>query len=126
MVLTASRRLAHWLSSSFAEQAQAMGRTVWPTPQVLPWSAFIRNACREQRSSGQHDARLLSDLQALTLWNRIVSDSTTGQQLLNPSQAARNAARTWQRLHEYLVPLQSVAAYPTEEAQAFASWAQAF
>lgn len=125
-MLAASRRLAHWLSTSFAEHAQAQGRVVWPTPQVLPWSAFIRNACREQRSARVDSPRLLSELQALALWERIVSDSAIGRQLLNPAQAARNAARSWQRLHEYRMPLKAVAAYPTDEAQAFAAWAQQF
>lgn len=125
-VLTASRHLAHTLRQDYAHAAQANGLTVWPTPKVLPWVTYLRLACTQQRNRQASPPRLLSELQSLALWERIVADSEAGQALLNPAQAARHAQRSWQRLHQYRLPLHKVAAYPGAEAQAFSAWAEQF
>lgn len=128
-VLTASRHLAHVLRQEYAQTAQAHGLPVWSTPRILPWSTYLRSACQQQRNdhNGQAQApRLLSEPQSLALWERIVTDSDSGQTLLNPIQAAHDAQRSWQRLHQYRIPLRKAAAYPGEEAQSFCAWAQAF
>lgn len=125
-VLTSSRRLAHWLRAAYAAEAQAQGQQVWLTPQVLPWSAWLRAVCREQRALQADAPRFLSDLQTRTIWEHIVAASPQGGELLNPGQAAANAVRSWQRLHQYRIPVAAISAYPMEETQAFAAWAQAF
>ncbi|MGE0113549.1 MAG: PD-(D/E)XK nuclease family protein [Steroidobacteraceae bacterium] len=127
-LLTASRHLAHALRQEYAYTAQAHGLLVWPTPRILPWSTYLRTACQQQRNHQDHKPppRLLSELQSLALWERIVAESDSGQTLLNPAQAARNAQRSWQRLHQYRIPLRKAAAYPGEEAQVFCEWAQQF
>jgi ATP-dependent helicase/nuclease subunit B len=128
-LLTSSRRLAHALRADYAAAAQARGISVWQTPQVLPWSTYLRDACLAQRSSsnaGTSSPRFLNDAQTLALWEEIVGASSAGKDLLNPTQAARAAMRSWQRLHQYQIPLAQIAAFPSEEAQTFAAWAQNF
>lgn len=125
-LLTASRHLSHALRQEYAQAAQAQGLMVWSTPRILPWSTYLRTACQQQRDHDAQAPRLLNEQQALALWERIVAESAAGSSLLNPSQAARNAQRGWQRLHQYRIPLQKVAAYPGEEAQAFSGWADSF
>ncbi len=125
-VLTASRHLSHALRNEYAHRAQANGLSVWSTPRILPWSAYLRLACQQQRSNQLQAPRLLSEMQTLALWERIVAGSDIGRDLLNPAQAARNAHRSWQRMHQYQIPLRKVAAYPGDEAQAFVIWAQHF
>ncbi len=125
-LLTASRHLAHALQLDYAAAAQAQGLVVWPSPRILPWSTYLRTACQLHRSEQAQAPRLLSEQQSLALWERIVADSDAGKSLLNPSQAARNAQRSWQRLHQYQMPLRKVGAYPGEEAQALFGWAEQF
>jgi probable DNA repair protein len=125
-LLSASRHLAHALRQEYAGAAQGQGLLVWPTPRILPWTTYLRSACQQTRNEQAEAPQLLSELQSLALWERIVAGSDSGQDLLNPAQAARNAQRSWQRLHQYHIPLRKVAAYPSEEAQAFADWAQRF
>ncbi len=125
-LLTASRHLSHVLQIEYAQEAQAQGLQVWPSPRILPWSTFLRLACQQQRNEQAHAPRLLSEPQSLALWERIVADSASGKELLNPAHAARNAQRSWQRLHQYQIPLHKAGNYPGEEAQAFAAWAQQF
>lgn len=123
-VLTASRRLARHLHVEYAYAAQRRGRVVWQTPSILPWSAFLVEACWQQRAAQIDPPRLLSGLQASILWDNIVLASAVP--LLNPAQTARNAARSWQRLHEYRLSLEQVAASHSQEAQVFAEWARSF
>lgn len=129
-LISASAHLAHVLQNEYAEQAQQQGLTVWPTPRILPWNTYIRQACAQQRDRQASPLRLLSDTQSLTLWEHIVAEFNQqlddDRRLLNPSQAARAAQRSWQHLHRFCMPLKQVAAWPMEEAQVFAEWAQTF
>lgn len=125
-LLTANRHLAHALQLDYAHMAQQHGLQVWPSPRILPWTTYLRSACQLHRTDRAEAVRLLSEQQSLALWERIVADSDSGKVLLNAASAARNAQRSWQRAHQYLIPLNKIAAYPGEEAQAFSSWAQQF
>lgn len=129
-LLTASRHLSHALHQEYAQSVQRQGQSVWLTPRILPWNAYLFSACRQQREQLTDAPRLLSDQQSLALWERIVAQFNESlaqeQRLLNPAQAARNAQRSWRRLHQYRIPLRKVNAYPGEEAQAFSAWAQRF
>jgi len=125
-LLTSSRRLAHALRTDYATAAQSRGQNVWHTPQVLPWSTYLRDACFAQRANHNATLQFINDAQALALWEEIIGASSVGQSLLNPAQAARAATRTWQRLHQYQIPVAQLRSYPSEEAQTFAVWAQSF
>jgi probable DNA repair protein len=127
-VLTASRRLAHAARIAFARHAQAQGLSVWPTPRALPWTAWLRQQHLDARPD-QHGAtlrRVLTPSQARVLWNEVVTSSRQAADLLNPSNAARLAARSWRRLNEYLIPLDDLHAFDTAEAQALHAWATQF
>ena len=128
-VLTASRRLAHAIRLGYARHAQQQGLSAWRTPHVLPWSAWLRQQHLEARASGSHRAtrsRVLTATQARILWDEIVAGSRTARDLLNPSNAARLAARSWRRLHDYLIPLERLEAFDTPEAQALYAWCREF
>jgi ATP-dependent helicase/nuclease subunit B len=128
-VLTASRRLAHAIRLGYARHAQQQGLSAWRTPRVLPWSAWLRQQHLEARASGSHRAtrsRVLTAAQARVLWDDIVAGSRTARDLLNPSNAARLAARSWRRLHDYLIPLERLPAFDTPEAQALYAWSREF
>lgn len=127
-VLTASRRLAHALRLDYARHAQARGLTVWLTPRVLPWSAWLRQQWLETRAAArdEHHTRLLTAAQARVVWNDVVAASEAGAHLLNPASAARLAARSWQRMQEYLVPLGRIATADSAEARALHGWCRDF
>ena len=110
----------------YAVEMQARGHTVWQTPQILPWSTYLRDACLKQRTQESLALQFLNDAQTLVVWEEIIAASSVGQSLLNPAQAARAASRSWQRLHQYQIPLAQIASFPSEEAQTFGAWAQSF
>lgn len=132
-LLTASRRLAHSLRLGYAQHAQESGASVWRTPRVLPWSAWLRQQWLENRAASLPQAdqqrwpsRLLSPAQSRVLWDEIVTSSPSAEELLNPAHAARAAARSWQRLHDYLIPLDQLTSAASIEAQTLHGWAEAF
>jgi len=131
-VLTASRRLAYALRMGFAQSALSSGKTVWRSPRVLPWSTWLRQQwleLRSQNDSSRSDAlaeQLLNPAQARILWDQVVHGSELAHQLLNPSSAARMAARSWQRLNDYSIDIGSLAATASVETQALLEWIAQF
>lgn len=127
VALTASRRLAHAMRLRFAQYAQAQGLTVWRTPQVLPWTAWLRQQRLTARALDERGAeRLLTPAQTRVLWDEIVTNSRAGRDLLAPANAARLAARSWQRLHDYLIPVERLEEFTTPEAHALLGWCRDF
>jgi hypothetical protein len=119
-VLTASRRLAHAIRLGYARHSQQQGLSAWRTPHVLPWSAWLRQLHVDARASGSPRttrSRVLTPTQARILWDDIVASSRVARDLLNPSNAARMAARSWRRLHDYLIPLDSLKSFDAPEAE---------
>ena len=127
-VLTASRRLAHALRLGYAQHAQSLGQRVWRTPRVLPWSTWLAQQWLEARAIGTHahHARLLTNAHARILWDSLVNDSEWGEGLLNPSNAARLAARSWRRMQEYLIPLAALNESDSSEGRALHAWGTEF
>lgn len=126
-VLTASRRLAHALRIGYARHAQQQGFTVWRTPRILPWTAWLREQWREMRAGDPVVAtRLLTPAQARVLWRRIVAASAAGEKLLSTTSAAHLAEKSWRRLHEYLIPLDELAHSDQLETRALHEWCTSF
>ncbi len=127
VALAASRRLAHAIRLRYAQYAQAQGKVVWRSPEVVPWSAWLAQQRLALRAARAYEApRLLTSAQSRVLWDEIVTSSEVGQRLLAPSNAARLAARSWRRLHDYLIPLDKLATFDTDEARALLGWCREF
>lgn len=126
VVLTASRRLAHALRADYARHAQSQGRAVWRTPQTPPWIAWLREQYGAARAAEGGATGLLTPAQSGVLWRRIVADSAAGENLLNPSEAARLAERSWRRLHDYLIPLAALDGAAELEARVLREWCLAY
>lgn len=125
-LLTASRRLAHAVRLEYAHQAQQRGLVAWRTPRALPWTAWLRLQHLEQRAAASAQTRVLTAGQARVLWDDIVTASPHASALLNPSSAARLAARSWRRLNDYLIPIERLQTCDTLEAQALHAWCAEF
>ena len=127
-MLTASRQLAHALRIDYAQHAQRRGLAAWRTPQLLPWGAWLRAQWIERRSDSpaQPAERLLTGSQARVLWEQVVAHSDQAADLLDVTSAAQTSAHSWQRLHEYLIPLQRLTEFASPEAHAFHGWACRF
>lgn len=130
-LITASHHLAHSIKVDYATTARAQGYKTWITPRVLTWSTYVRNACLQVSQLKGLQLRLLTDHQSAALWEQIVNEFNDHQQLLdnkllNPIQAARDAQRSWRRLHQHRVDLQKLSHYPFEETGVFLRWVSQF
>src|SRR5690606_38157296 len=60
------------------------------------------------------------------LWEQMLRDSELAQELLNPIEAARVAARSWQRLQDFLIDIEQLKQFDTLEARALYEWSREF
>ncbi len=128
-VVTANIRLAGAILRSFEQRAMDNGRQIWSTPQVLPWSTWVRQCWEDAVVCGAlpAPALLLSAQQERGLWEKIVdSTNLAGAELQQVPGTARRARDAWQALRSWRLPLdESVFAY-NDDSRAFWEWASLF
>ncbi len=122
-------RLARSLSQQFGSAQLTAGRSAWPTPAILPWSAFVRQLWEARARDSQ--APPLTPVQEQTLWESIVDESPEASSLIQPQAAARLAGEAWRLVQEWRIPLSgrkySLAHWDaTAETKTFFGWSQQF
>jgi len=112
-----------------AERAQLdAGRDVWPTPRVRDFGSWLREQYVRRQHSDASSPRALSDIEERELWRSVIDSSDLGQDILDPSGAARAARRARRTIYEYGIPLRALAdhASASEESRAFLHWNRQF
>lgn len=121
-VVTPTRRLAHHLKVRHDEACLAQGLAVWPTPDILPWSALIERMFQLDRQAGRTELRWLGDGAARLWWERLVQRDPNGAAIISPQGLGRAAHRSWRLLHDYEIPLGALSGDNGPEVAAFARW----
>ena len=128
VVVTPNNRLARAIATLHDRAQSAAGRTVWPTPQVLPWSAWLTSLWLEALAADAWPSpfALLNATQSSRLWERAVEADAL--ELLDPAGAAERAASAWRTFHAHADPQESPAQFSGggDDAAAFARWARRF
>ena len=131
-VVTASNRLARAVELAFAEAQLETGLRAWERPKVLSWTAFLselltahEDATPENTPAGAFP-RLLSPVQAETLWEQAVRHSGATDGLLQPLAAAQAAQEAWTLCHQYQLDPLSFAGSGHADAEQFAAWAASY
>lgn len=129
-VITANRRLARWLRNAFDSHQQELGAMVWPSADILPWSAWLMrlwNDAQEQAPplSTAHQ-RVLKPNQTLALWERIITQSRYGSELLQARTTAQQAQLAWSLIQQWRISMAPAQFNISEDCQAFYTWAQRF
>lgn len=121
-VLTSNTRAARNLRREFAERKTAARNTVWSSPDILPWSAWLRRLWQENvYAAGEDCPILLDNAQQLLVWQRILgAERVSG---LRPSAMAEAAVRAWGLLHEFALPTERPVFDKKVDTQAFFRWA---
>jgi ATP-dependent helicase/nuclease subunit B len=102
------------------------GREIWPTPRVRDFGGWLRESYLQRQLTQSDSPRALSELEERELWRTVIDDIEAGRDFLDPTAAARAAQRARRVVYEYGIPLQALAADPSEEVQAFLDWNRAF
>lgn len=97
--ITATRRLSRRLLYEYNLQQSAGGLTAWPTPDILPWSAWIQRLWQSYALASHEKRVLLSATQSLNIWQDIIEQSSDDP-LINLSATARYAQHARQRVIE--------------------------
>ena len=125
LVLTGNARLSRSLRAEYDRAMLAAGRQAWASPEVLHYSAWLKQAWEE--ASLRSDAvlpRLLSSEQEAALWASVLGRDAA--QLLRPNATAQAAMRSWQLLHDYALDLDDPVFGFGEDSLAFRRWARGF
>ena len=127
-VVTPNRRLAATLKQEYDALQSAAGCRVWPTADILPFSAFAQRAYEDAVYSGLAAGLpvLLMPFQEQALWEAIIRDSDAGRSLLAVPETAGLAREAWQLAHAWdLLP--RLAKFPlNDDARAFREWIQRY
>ena len=124
-LITSNQRLAQSIKREFDAAQQQRGLSVWPTADILHYSAFLKRAWSEL-SRLERGATLLSEEQETALWEEIIADSPQGGILLNPAAAARQARKAWSIRHDFRIDFARYSSILDEDGQAFRKWAKRY
>ncbi len=104
LVITASRRLTRVLNSEYGKQQIALSHKAWRSPNIKfldDWLSSIVNSTPDTLPI------ILYGYASTIVWERCLKGQA-GDQLLNIGGLVRQAKQSWQRLHEWRVPLNEV------------------
>jgi probable DNA repair protein len=91
----------------------AAGRQVWPSPDVLPWSAWVERELDAARARGESLPRRLSASEEWLLWRAAVHEACDGLAVLMPDALIEPVRQAIGRLDDYGLPLPPASAAET-------------
>lgn len=127
-VLTPNLRLAQALVSDVDALQVAARLSHWEAPDVIAFAPFLRR-CYDEALYGPAGATLpalLSEPAALLLWEESIRTSRWRDSLLSVPAAAALAAEAWTLAHAWRIDGALRAEPGSEDAEAFAHWADSF
>lgn len=104
-----SRQLLDWYGQYYISQHH---RAVCPTPAIFPVDIWIREKVEQLNLSGSEllpAYTLLESGQERLLWQKIINESDSGEQLLNQSATARAVQEAWSLVHLWKIDAKTLA-----------------
>jgi len=116
--LTVNSRLARWLLLEHNEKQNTSGLKVWPTPEILPLTSWLKQVWTQSWP----EKYILTELQSQRLWGEIVQQDPRPNisNLLHLNETAKRAAEAHSLTREHRLPEDDF--FPTEESIAFNKW----
>ncbi len=124
-VLTSNTRSARAIRAA-AEQRLRNTSTVWLTPDVIPFGAFVERLYSEAVVAGELTVQSLQREQELQLWRDVIERSASGRALLLQDSAAALASESFRTAAEYEIALDSPQMSASSDTRAFSGWAGEF
>jgi ATP-dependent helicase/nuclease subunit B len=122
ITLTVNSRLARWLLLEQDEKKKQAGEKAWETPQILSFSAWLRNLWLESWPVQY----LLSPLQCEKIWEQIIIQDANRLDLLHLQGVASQASQAFALIHEYRLPQSRKFYELTDEAKTFLNWTKKY
>ena len=127
LLLTANKRLAESCRRLYEQAQLEKGHAVWPTPQIMPWSAWLQTLWEAVIiNTEQALPMVLNTAQEQLLWKQVISESLKDNPLQQINSTLRRAQQAWQLLQSWQLPLSSGVFSVNSDTAAFYQWANAF
>jgi len=121
-LIAPTNRLSRTLLNQYAASQIEQGKTVWETPNCLPWSAWCRRQWREIVFQKELSTLALNSYQQQWLWQQIIQASPVAKTLLQTIQTASQASQAYALCKAWCIPVFPDATYLNDDAYAFKSW----
>jgi ATP-dependent helicase/nuclease subunit B len=96
-----SRQRAVAVTTAYSASMLHAGKQVWSTPDVLPWSAWVKRCLDEARAQGRPVPRRLSAMEDWLLWQEAVHEACASYQVLMPDAMIEPVRRAVALLEDY-------------------------
>jgi probable DNA repair protein len=100
-LVTASRQRAAAVRLAHSARMLAQGLTLWASPDILPWGAWVERELEQARVHGEAVPRRLSSAEQWQLWREAVLQSAAGLQILAPERLIDPVRRAAGILDDY-------------------------
>lgn len=125
-LITGNNRLAGAIRQAFEQAAMNKGLEVWPTPHLLPWTAWLQSTWEEAVVSGALPDLLLTSQQEQRIWEDIITQTVADQPLQQLTGTVRRAQEAWQLVQSWQLALDAAAFNYNNDSTAFWQWASRF
>ncbi len=125
-VVTSTARAARALRLHYDEWQHVSGSSGWMTPRILAWDPWLEMLWDRAVLSGIENRVLLTSVQELELWNRILAHDTAATQTLSVDAMAELAQRAWKQMHQYRIAPSRFRDDSSLDTQAFYRWTTEF
>lgn len=125
-VICANIRLAQYLKHRHSQKQLQQGLRSWETPDILPWTAWIRRCWGDLRVGNNSLELLLNPVQEALLWQHIIKADVGADFLWHVPSIAAQIQTAWQNMRQYRIPEFPESESLSEDARAFRSWSKAF
>nr|WP_281722193.1 PD-(D/E)XK nuclease family protein [Nitrosomonas nitrosa] len=125
-ILTGNRRLTHVLRHHFDQATANDGKTVRPTPDILPWNSWLHRLWEEVLVSGilaDEYGQLLTLQQEYVIWRGLIGADLDFRPM---SKTASQVQEAWQLCHEWRLPLHESLFQYNEDSRLFWQWQSSF
>ncbi|RMH22876.1 MAG: hypothetical protein D6698_00405 [Gammaproteobacteria bacterium] len=125
ILLTCSVHLARNLRQ-YVDRSRQEYQSVWSSPKILPWSAWLEDMWDTAMLSGQiPPLRLLSSQHEKKVWQQIIVEDSSSE-LVYPAGLARQAQNAWRLWLDHEHPHGQNRLGQESVNQSFFAWAQKF
>ena len=124
--LTVNRRLASEYRRRYDAARQREGLQVWPSPDILPWDAWLDRLYVQLLDAGHIALDLLSTTQERLLWQEVIEHAVGRHGLLRPAAAAQSAQATARLYVDWQLERHPLHTLGSDETRIFLDWHAAF
>ncbi|HEX6881612.1 MAG TPA: hypothetical protein VF135_14675, partial [Terriglobales bacterium] len=122
-VVTSNTRAARNLRRAHSERQMAAKLEAWQSPDILPWSAWLRRLWQEYCFHSGKQVVLLDEYQEKLVWERIVGEE---RRPLDAAALAQQCVRAWKLLHAFQIPLEQAPFRRKQDTATFWRWLEKY